>query len=184
MDDNISHQPVQPQVHIDKFALQARLEQFKDEQNLPLGILGGMIGGALGAALWAAITYFTETQLGLVAIFVGILVGYGVRLLGKGIDKIFGGIGAILALISILVGNFFAVMGFLARALELGYLETLLNFNYSMIGTLFVETFSPMDLIFYAIAIYEGYRFSFRRIPRSELFAGITTTSNAIIDQE
>lgn len=29
-------------------------------------------------------------------------------------------------------------------------------------------TFQVMDLLFYAIAVYEGYRFSFRRIPEEE----------------
>ncbi len=29
-------------------------------------------------------------------------------------------------------------------------------------------TFQVMDLLFYAIAVYEGYRFSFRRITEAE----------------
>lgn len=31
------------------------------------------------------------------------------------------------------------------------------------------ETFSPMDLLFYAIAIYEGYRLSFREFSDKDL---------------
>ena len=32
-----------------------------------------------------------------------------------------------------------------------------------------VETFHPMDLLFYGIAIYEGYRFSFRELLEDEI---------------
>ena len=81
MADNISPQPVEQRTQVDKYALLARIEQYKEEQNLPLGILSGLIGGALGAALWAAITNFSKMQLGLVAIGVSVLGGYGVRLL-------------------------------------------------------------------------------------------------------
>ena len=30
-------------------------------------------------------------------------------------------------------------------------------------------TFSPIDLLFYGLAIYEGYKLSFRQITRDEL---------------
>ena len=42
-------------------------------------LIGGLIGGIIGAAIWAAIVYFTNYEVGLVAILVGFLVGGGVR---------------------------------------------------------------------------------------------------------
>jgi hypothetical protein len=48
----------------------------------------------------------------------------------------------------------------------------LLNFNYAMTFELMKEMFTPMDLLFYAIAIFEGYKFSFRRISREQLLEG------------
>lgn len=35
--------------------------------------------------------------------------------------------------------------------------------------------FQPLDLLFYGIALYEGYKFSFRRITRQELADALTT---------
>ena len=32
-----------------------------------------------------------------------------------------------------------------------------------------VATFHPLDLLFYGIAVYEGYRFSFRQVTDAEL---------------
>jgi len=140
----------------------ARNENLKLEQNLGLGIIGGIAGGLIGAALWAAITYFTEYQIGLLAVGVGFLVGYGVRKMGMGIDKVFGVAGGIIALISVLLGNFLASIGFLAQVLEIGYVEMLSQFNYAKTFELMMETFTTIDFLFYGIAIYEGYRFSFR----------------------
>ena len=31
-----------------------------------------------------------------------------------------------------------------------------------------LETFNPMDVLFYGIALYEGYRFSFWQMPDGE----------------
>lgn len=41
--------------------------------------------------------------------------------------------------------------------------------DYSYLLDLMTETFSIMDLVFYGIAIYEGYRFSFRLITEKSI---------------
>ena len=120
----------------------------------------------VGAALWAAITYFTEYQIGWLAIGVGFLVGLGVSQLGKGIDNVFGIAGGGIALISVVLGNFLASIGFLAQAFEVSYVEMLLGFNYLMTFELMSETFSGIDLLFYGLAVYQAYRSSFRKVTR------------------
>ncbi|NDV47515.1 hypothetical protein D0T49_10700 [Paludibacter sp. 221] len=118
----------------------------------------------IGALLWAVITVLTNYQIGYMAVAVGFLVGYAVRLGGKGIDKVFGIVGAVLALLGCLLGNFFSQIGFIARYLEIGYFEVFSAMSFSTIMDVMIESFSPIDLLFYAIAIYEGYRFSFRKL--------------------
>jgi hypothetical protein len=169
----------EPQIQINEHVIRAKIENLKLEQNLGLGIIGGSIGGFIGAVAWASITYLTEYQIGLLAIGVGFLVGYGVSKLGKGIDKIFGLTGAIIALVSVVLGNFLASLGFLAKAVEVGYLDVLLGFNYALTFELMKETFSVMDLLFYAIAVYEGYRFSFRKITKEQLLEGAVIETGA-----
>ncbi len=39
-----------------------------------------------------------------------------------------------------------------------------------IIAEIMKVTFYPMDILFYAIAVYEGYRFSFRQISEDELW--------------
>ena len=135
-----------------------------DQQNLPMGILAGLIASIISAVAWAGITVATEYQIGWLAIAVGFIVGYAVRIGGKGISKIFGIVGASLAIISVLGGNFLSLIGFIANAHNLEYFEVLLHFHYSETFEFMKETFSPMDLLFYGLALWEGYNFSFRQI--------------------
>ncbi len=136
------------------------LENQQRKQNLPLGILGGLLGGILGAVLWAAISYFTDYQIGWIAVAVGFLVGFGVSRLGHGVDLKFAIAGAIIAFVSVVVGNFLVAIGILARYWDVSYFEALRIFNYAMTLQLLIETFSPIDILFYALAIVAGFRFS------------------------
>lgn len=135
-------------------------ENQQRKQNLPLGVLGGLLGGILGAVLWAAISYFTNYQIGWMAVAVGFLVGFGVSRLGHGIDLRFAIAGAIIAFISVVMGNFLVAIGLLAKYWDVSYFEALQVFNYAMTLQLLIETFSPIDILFYALAIVAGFRFS------------------------
>ena len=165
----------EPKYQVNQQLVNKRIENMKLEQNLALGIIGGGLCGLAGATIWAAVTYFTEYQIGWLAVGVGFLVGFGMSRMGKGLDKIFGVAGGVIALVSVLLGNFLASIGFLAKYFEVNFLDMLINFNYSLTLELMMETFSIMDILFYGIAIYEGYRFSFRKINQKELLEGALT---------
>ena len=142
-----------------------RLQELRDNQSLPLGVLGGLGGGAIGAALWALITSLTGFQIGWMAVGVGFLVGGGVRLLGRGVDRTFGVTGAGLALAGCLAGNLLTFTVILARQYQMTLPAALSRLTPSLVLEMFRAWFSPMDLLFYAIAIYEGYRFSVVAVP-------------------
>ncbi|HNZ55707.1 MAG TPA: hypothetical protein PKN73_03240 [Candidatus Paceibacterota bacterium] len=174
--ENINPQtPIAPQFRIDEQIMKANLEKYKMQQNLGLGIIGGVIGGVIGTAAWAAITYFSQLHIGWIAIIVGFMVGFGVRTLGKGIDKKFGIVGGVIALGSIVLGNFLAALGFLAKALDVSFLDVVFGFNYAMTFKLMWDTSALMDLVFYGLAIFAGYQYSFRKITNEQLFKGAVT---------
>ena len=103
------------------------------------------------------------------SIAIGAGVGFAIRKMGKGIDQIFGISGAVISLLSVLFGNFLSIIGFAANHEGLGYIETLSMLDYSLVPELMKESFQPMDLLFYGLAIYAGYKFSFRKITEKEL---------------
>lgn len=175
MENEGSPEAVEPQApRFDEAQIQLVLQQLKAEQNLTLGIVGGVAGALAGAILWALITAVTNFQIGWMAVGVGFLVGIAVRTLGKGIDKIFGFAGAALALLGCLAGNILAVCAILAKQSDVSVLDVVFSLDFEMIKEMMIVTFSPMDLLFYGIAIYEGYKLSFRQVTEEDLAKRIT----------
>jgi hypothetical protein len=145
-----------------------RYERLRVEQSLFVALFAGIAAAIVGAIAWAAVTITTEYQIGLMAIAVGFIVGFAVRM-GNGIDKIFGILGAVLSLFGCVLGNLFSIIGFVSKQEHLSLTETISRLDYSKIPAIFRATFSVMDMVFYGIAVYEGYRFSFRRINAEEV---------------
>ena len=54
---------------------------------------------------------------------------------------------------------------------DLAFMDLIFSVGLDTIINIMIETFHVMDLLFYGIAVYEGYRFSFRRITEEELLA-------------
>tara|TARA_R110001632_G_scaffold42605_4_gene107877 strand:+ start:715 stop:1371 length:657 start_codon:yes stop_codon:yes gene_type:complete len=146
-----------------------QLDKLRSEQNYQLALIIGIIVGVIGAGLWAAITVATEYQIGYMAIAIGAGVGFSIRIFGKGIDQKFGITGAIIALISCALGNFFSIIAFVGQYENLSFFDTLLRFDYSQLIPIMSESFSVMDVLFYGLAAYEGYKFAFKPITKEEV---------------
>jgi hypothetical protein len=158
----------------DSAQLQYALDQLKGEQNLPMGIAAGAGASLAGAAAWALITVLTKFQIGWMAIAIGFLVGIAIRTFGKGIDKVFGIAGAGLALVGCALGNLLAACGMISVEFDVPFFEVLSGLDLEIIREIMVASFSPMDLLFYGIAVYEGYRLSFRQLTEQDIAARIT----------
>jgi tetratricopeptide (TPR) repeat protein len=130
----------------------------ENDSNLVLGIVGGVVGAIAGAVVWGIFAAVTGIELGLIAIAIGFLVGYGVRFFGKGEDIRYGVIGAILAMIGCFAGNVLAILIIVGRE-DVSLARDLLA-HPAVIGQIMGRSFSPIDALFYIIAVYEGYRFS------------------------
>lgn len=140
-------------------------EKLRLHQDLFYALVGGFFVTVICALLWAVITVTTEYQIGYMAVGLGLAVGMGVRFFGSGIDPVYGIVGGLLALLGCAMGNLFSQVGFYAQTEGIGYFETLTLLNPANILLIFQDTFSPMDVLFYGIAAYEGYKFAFRPIP-------------------
>ncbi len=127
--------------------------------NIFLGFIGGLASSIIGAGLWAGITILTGYQIGFMAIGVGFLVGFCVRILGKGNTLAYGVMGAVFALLGCMLGNILSMYGMYAKEFHVSIGEA---YNM-MIGPIDIltESFQVMDLLFYGLAVYEGFKFSF-----------------------
>ena len=129
-------------------------------ENLPVGFMAGLAAAGIGAVLWALVTIVTGYQIGWMAVGVGFLVGWAVRVAGKGTHRAFGIMGALLALGGCAVGNLITVLVIAARHFEIPMLQVFGRLTPDVVVNLMETTFKPIDLLFYVIAIVEGYRFS------------------------
>jgi hypothetical protein len=108
------------------------------------------------------VTVVTQSELGLMAIAVGFIVGMAIQKFRKEPDPTLGIFGAILALAGCVLGNAMSFVVFIAQHAGTPLVEAFLNVDLAKLVQVMAENFDAMDLLFYAIAIYEGYKFSSR----------------------
>lgn len=138
---------------------QSAIEQLEDQPNLLMGLIGGVVAMLVGAVVWGAVTYFTEYQIGWMAIGVGFLVGIAIKFFGRGKTLIFGVSAAALALIGCLLGNLMFYSGIIAREQSASFLEVffLLLVTPAAALEVFTIAFDFKDILFYALAAYAGF---------------------------
>lgn len=156
---------------VDAIAMEMYLQRLRENQDLSRGITGGLTAAIAAAILWAVITYLTRIQIGFMSIGVGFLVGYAVRTLGQGVDPVFGYAGAGLSLFGCLLGNLLAVAVAIAYQEDVAILEVLSYFfgNPSAALEAMKVTFHAMDVLFYGIAVYWGYKYSIKVVTMEDL---------------
>lgn len=168
--------PAPDDAAIDPMLLQRYLQNVRDNQNLMMGILGGAAGALLGAVIWAIIAAVAHLNIGFIAIAVGFLAGYGVRYLGKGIDVQFAIVGSICAALGVAAGQILAVCIFAAKEYQTSVFTIIGNLDPATMKEMLLIDFSPMDLFFYGIALWAGFKYAKRIITPDEVksFTGTT----------
>ncbi|HVN39726.1 MAG TPA: hypothetical protein VMW19_16305 [Myxococcota bacterium] len=154
---------------IDPAQIQYAIAQLRSHQNLAGGALAGLAAALVGAAIWAGITLATHYQIGWMAVGIGFLVGFAIRSIGRGIDRVYGYVGAGLSLLGCAAGNLLTVCAAISQQHDMPILDVLSRLTPYIVQQLMVASFSPMDVLFYAIAVYEGYRLSFRQVTMQEV---------------
>lgn len=177
----VAEKPAPPEtaMEIDQVRLDMILQKYKNEQNLTSGIITGLLAALIGAFVWSLITYFTSYQIGWMAVGIGFLVGYCVRTFGKGLDQSFGITGAVLSLFGCIIGNLLTVCIVIAEQESAGVMEVISYLNFGIAVELLIETFSFMDILFYGLAVYYGYKWSFVKMTDEELQSVMRPLSKA-----
>ena len=163
MDEQHRTPPEMSSGSLEELRYRAKLRQMESEQNLLAGALAGALAATIGAVAWAMITVATSYQIGWMAVGVGFLVGYAVRMLGKGITPLFGVVAALLAASGCLAGNVLTACMILSREEGLPLTDVLTKLDPAIMAELLLATWQPMDLLFYGLAIYVAYQYAFDR---------------------
>lgn len=137
------------------------MSELMARQNLALAIVAGLVTSLVSAGIWAFVTKLTEYQIGYMAIGVGFLVGFAVRFAGHGVTPVFGFVGAGFSLLGCILGNLFAGCAFIAAAQGVSFWDVVGGLDFELAKFIMTEMFGMMDLVFYAIAVYVGFKSSF-----------------------
>jgi hypothetical protein len=74
-----------------------------------------------------------------------------------------------MSLVGCALGNLLTVVGLVSQQENIPFFSLLSSLDFGVAREMMAATFSPMDLVFYGIAVYEGYRFAFRRLTAEQL---------------
>jgi hypothetical protein len=149
-DDRIGTEAVEPPARRASFALAAA---------------AGIAAAIAGAILWAVFTYATNYELGLIAVAIGALVGFAVRKAGNGDTANFAILGALCAALGCVLGIILCDVAVYASVTGRSFPDALSQLGVGGSVALAGEAADPMDLLFVAIAVYEGFRFSIHKAP-------------------
>ncbi len=145
------------------------MQTLAEEQNLLMGVISGLLAALLGAGIWAGVSVATEYQIGWMAVGIGFLVGLAMRYGGKGITPVFGTVSAALSLFGCLVGNILTYTWFIADMEGMAFMEVVSQLNLAVVIGLLTSTFAVMDILFYGLAAYFGYKYAFRQVTQADL---------------
>ena len=140
------------------------LAELRAKQNLARAAIGSLLVAIGGALLWALISLVSGAAISSMAIGVGFLVGSTVHMFGQGIDRSFGRLGAAMSAFGCVLGAYLATWMLVAREAGVSLTAVLSHLGFAGIAGATLGGAHPLDIIFYGIAIYEGYIFSFRRL--------------------
>jgi peptidoglycan/LPS O-acetylase OafA/YrhL len=132
--------------------------EVKPNQNFSDGLTAGIIASIFGAILWGIITILLKFQFGFMALAIGAGIGYAMKYYGGTSDGRLASISIYLAIFSCLLGNLLGIIGMVAGAENVGFLEALFRFEYSKVPSVFIGTISFIDFLMYGVAGYWAYR--------------------------
>jgi hypothetical protein len=137
----------------------------------PSGLLrstaAGAVAALVGAILWAVIVEVSGYEVGIAAVGIGFLVGLAMAATA-GTSNRLPPIGAVLALLGCLLGNAFVDAHEVAKTVgtSTAHVLKVMVSDLNLSAHIFKAGFEAIDLVFWAIAAYEGYKLTARAVTR------------------
>jgi hypothetical protein len=127
--------------------------------DLATAAVGGLVGAIIGGLVWGFLVGATDTELGIVAIGVGVLAGFGVvlgarRKHGVPLQVIAG----VTAVIGIVFGKYFAFVQIVNRELGSGTASIFDGRTFSAFTEVAGELFGGFDILWIVFAVYTAWR--------------------------
>ena len=144
-------------------------EKLLSEQNFGAALIAGAVAMFLSAGIYGIVKSLLDSlYYSILAAGIGIGIGFTIRFLGRGIDRKFALVASVYALLGCMLGNMFAVVMDVARAIVVSPFDVLLNTAASdLYGWMFTDLHFA-DLMFWIIGIGGAAYFARRPLTREE----------------
>ena len=127
--------------------------------DLALAAVGGLVGAIAGGLIWGLLVAAIDTELGIVAIGVGVLAGFGVVLAARGRHGVaLQVIAAVCAAIGIVFGKYFAFVQVVNDQIGPGTASVFDGRTFSAFMDVLGDLFSGFDVLWIAFAVYTAWR--------------------------
>jgi hypothetical protein len=136
------------------------------ESSLLGGLLGGIVGAIAATSLWYAVVALSGWQVGLVAIVVGLIVGYAVVFGAGGRGSIpLVLVSAVLTLAALVVSEYLIVYHFVAQTYGTEGLTPIVQAPDFVAGVALESVQEdPVTLLFWGFALFQAVAIPFRAI--------------------
>ena len=134
------------------------------------GLLAGIVAAVLATGIWYGVVAVTQYQVGLVAIAVGFVVGYGVVLgANRRGSVVLVAISVVLTLLALVISEYLIVAHFVGQELAAEGLTLELIQPPDFIISVVMESVQadPLTLAFWAIALFQAFAIPSRSLGRS-----------------
>tara|TARA_R110002096_G_scaffold57426_2_gene145605 strand:- start:16459 stop:17034 length:576 start_codon:yes stop_codon:yes gene_type:complete len=140
-------------------------------QSLRNAIVAGLIGIIVFSLFWMTLTSLLDKVLPWFTVVLGILLGYAIRVAGRGLDWRFPALAAAMTLVGALIGNIVVAASVTADEFGIGTLQVLQSVT-SMTWPVFIdERLNIADAFFAVVAAGFAAFYANRRLTRSQYYA-------------
>lgn len=141
------------------------------EQNFTAAVVAGAIAMLLAAVAYGIVVEAWPFSYGFAAAGVGIVIGFFMGFLGRGISMKFSVVAAVYTIVGCVVGNLFAKIMNQAQATAASPLDVLQDNSLSVLGRWAISGLSLIHLVFWFVAVVAAAFLAKRPLSRAQRIA-------------
>jgi hypothetical protein len=157
---------------LDKQRNYERAEKLLSEQNFGTAVIAGVVAAILLAGIYGIVKSLSDgLYYSILAAGIGVVIGFTMQFLGRGIDRKFALVASVYALLSCMLGNMFAAVMHEAQAIVISPFDVFFNTAISDLCAWIFTDLHFADLMFWIIGIGGAAYFARRPLTREESLA-------------
>ena len=146
-------------------------EKLISEQNFAVAVIAGAIAMLLAAIAYGIVVELWRFSYGFAAVGVGIVIGFFMGILGRGISMKFSVVAALYTIVGCVLGNLFRVVMEKVQGTGAAPIDLLRNNSLSTLAEWSASYVSLIDLVYWFVAVFAAVFLARRPLSRAQRLA-------------